>query len=184
MTQVQAALRLLGGGLVVAVLRLAWASDWLRGPGAAALTDLLGCLLAGGALFGVLAMRSLAAGAARDVVLEQGLAALAVCAWLVASLPPRASNYAPPGVDDFVTAYAPASLAAVALVVALGAQWPVAGVRALLVRHALVLALVTPLAGGLVGAAGLGAEPLGELSRALLAGGAWAAVGLVLTLRR
>jgi hypothetical protein len=173
----KAALALLGAGVVTAAARIAWRSDWLRGPGSGALTDLLGCLMAGGALFGVLAIRSLAAGADRGRVLDDGLAALAACAWLVASLPPRAENYgAAGGADDFVSAYAPASLAAVVLLLGTGARWPAVGVRGLVLRHALVLALVTPLTGALVYASTR--EAAGELARSLTAAAAWGVVGL------
>jgi hypothetical protein len=50
--ETKAMLSLLGGGVVVAVVRIALTSHLLRDRSAEALSDLVGCVLAAGALFG------------------------------------------------------------------------------------------------------------------------------------
>jgi hypothetical protein len=181
----KAALWLLASGLGLATLRIAAASSGLRGPGAEALSDLVGCVLAGGALFGVLAIRSLAGDADRGRVLDDGLAALALCAWLVAALPPRATNYvAVAASDDFVSAYAPASLVAVALLLLISALRPGRDARALVLRHAALLALVVPLTGVLVVTSARPGEAEGELLRALMAGAVAAVLAVAIAFVR
>ncbi len=142
---------LLGAGVLVALVRISWRTHLFATPGRAAVTDLVGCAAAALALWGVLAMRALAAGRALADELEEGLAAAALAAWLVALVPPRAENYRAEGaLDDFALAYAPASLAAVLAVLALRRWWPGRDARDVVLRHLAALALVLPLLGGLV----------------------------------
>jgi hypothetical protein len=170
----RAASWLLFGGVLLAFVRIGWRTHGFATPGAQALTDLVGCVMTAGALYGVVAMRTLAAGAGREQVLDDGVSALALGAWLLAVLPPRAENFreAQPA-DDFIFAYVPAVLLAVTVLLVLAEQGPkVTTPWGLGLRHALFLAGVVPLTGGLVVAVVHG-DGAGEvLGRSLLVGAA------------
>jgi hypothetical protein len=103
----------------------------------------------------------------------------------VAALPPRATNYvAVAASDDFVSAYAPASLVAVALLLLISALRPGRDARALVLRHAALLALVVPLTGVLVVTSARPGEAEGELLRALMAGAVAAVLAVAIAFVR
>jgi hypothetical protein len=162
-------LLLLGAGALLALLRISGRTQAFATPGRAAVTDLLGCALAAGALWGVLSIRRLAAGRALADELEEGLAAVALAVGLLALVPPRAENYLPQGaVDDFALAYAPVSLLAYLVVAALRRWWPGRDAREVTLRHLAGLALLLPVLGGLVAHASGGPGAVHVLHRALL----------------
>lgn len=163
--QTRAMLWLLATGLAVGFVRV-----WLGGA-EGGVADLVGCVMSGGALFGVIAMRWLAAEVDRAQVADDGLAALALCAWLVASVPPSpASN------DEFVHVYAPASLVAVTGLLGWASVRPALTLRRLLIRHAVLLTVTAPLTAVLSGE--------DAVRRGGAAAAAWGVVAIGLTMRR
>jgi hypothetical protein len=141
---------LLGAGLALALLRIGVRSQGFSAPGRGAVTDLLGCGLAAGAMWGVLGIRALADGRALGGLLEDGLGTLALAVWVVALVPPRAENYRGGPTDDFVLAYAPVSLAAPLVLTALRRWWPGRDRREVVLRHLAGLAVLLLALGGLV----------------------------------
>ncbi len=120
------AAEVLGVGLVVGVLHLAVLSDRFSSEqGRGGLTFLGGCTFITGILWAMLALRSLAADKPAGPEIDDGLVSMAVMAWVVALVPPRASNFLLEGpVDDFTRAYLPVSLAVVFVVLGAQALWP------------------------------------------------------------
>jgi hypothetical protein len=163
---------LLASGLVLALARISFRTHLFQTEGSAALSDLIGCVAAAGSMFGVLAVRSLAADAKRDDVIDEGVASLALGVWLITLLPPRPSNFtSTAATDDFIYAYAPAAmLGAVVLRVLTSRETP-AHPRAVVARHFLVLAGLLPFTGALVAwvAQGPGASSIAGRSLALAA---------------
>lgn len=116
----------LGVALVMGVLHLAWVSQrFSTEQGGGGVTLLIGCTFTTGVLWAMLALRSLAADKPVGPELDDGLTSMAVTAWLLALVPPRASNFIPEGaVDDFAKAYLPVCLLVVFFVLGAQALWP------------------------------------------------------------
>lgn len=118
--------QLLAVGLFAGLLHVALRSGGLTteaGRGGA--LELLGCAFIGAVLWAMLTIRSLAAEGSVAQALDDGLTATGVATWLVASAPPRLSNYLVDGAtSDFAYAYLPASLVGVLLVNLAVALWP------------------------------------------------------------
>jgi len=116
----------LGVGLVLGVLHLAVLSDRFSTVlGRGGLTFLGGCTFITGILWAMLALRSLAADKPAGPEIDDGLTSMAVMAWVVALVPPRASNFLlETPVDDFTRAYLPVSLSVVFVVLFAQALWP------------------------------------------------------------
>jgi hypothetical protein len=116
----------LGVALVVGLLHLAVLSQRFTTPqGGGGVTLLIGCTFTTGVLWAMLALRSLAADKPPGPELTDGLTSMAVTAWLLALVPPRASNFLLEGaVDDFAKAYLPVSLLVVFVVLGAQALWP------------------------------------------------------------
>jgi peptidoglycan/LPS O-acetylase OafA/YrhL len=113
-------------GLVFGVFHLIWVSDrFATEQGSGGLTMLLGCTFTTGILWVMLALRSLAADKPIGPELDDGVVSMAVTAWVMALIPPRAANFLPEGgVDDFAKVYLPVCLVAVFLVLGAQALWP------------------------------------------------------------
>ncbi len=175
---------LLGSGLVLALARLSFRTHLFQTEGTGALSDLVGCIAAAGSMFGVLAVRSLAADAKQEDVVDEGLASLALGVWLITLLPPRPSNFvATAATDDFIYAYAPAAmLGAVVMRVLMwrAAQRPAHHPWASLVRHFVVLAGLLPLIGVLVLEVAQGPGAASLATRSAVLGAACAVVALAL----
>jgi hypothetical protein len=90
-------------GLVTGVLHLAWVSErFATEQGRGGLTMLFGCTFTTGILWAMLALRSLAADKPLAPELDDGLVSMAATAWVMALVPPRASNFLLEGsLDDF-----------------------------------------------------------------------------------
>lgn len=116
----------LGVGLVAGVLHLAWLSErFTTAQGGGGVTLLVGCTFTTGVLWAMLMLRSLAADKPIGPELDDGLTSMAVTAWVLALVPPRASNFLLDGaVDDFARAYLPVSLLTVFVVLGAQALWP------------------------------------------------------------
>ena len=112
--------------LVVGVLHLAWLSDrFSMELGRGGVTVLMGCTFTTGILWAMLALRSLAADKPPGPELDDGLTSMAVTAWVLALVPPRAANFeAVPPIDDFSRVYLPVCLLAVFVVLGAQALWP------------------------------------------------------------
>jgi hypothetical protein len=123
-------------GLVVGVFHLTWLSGrFATDQGSGGLTMLFGCTFTTGILWVMLALRSLAADKPAGPEIDDGLVSMAVTAWVMALVPPRASNFlAEGGVDDFAKAYLPVCLIAVFLVLGAQALWPKREVKYLWLR--------------------------------------------------
>lgn len=119
----------LGVALVVGVLHLAVLSQrFTTDLGRGGVTLLMGCTFTTGVLWAMLALRSLAADKPAGPELTDGLTSMAATAWVLALVPPRASNFvidAP--VDDFSRAYLPVCLLVVFVVLGAQALWPKRG---------------------------------------------------------
>ncbi len=120
------AVELLGVGLFVGALHLAWLSDrFTTEQGGGGMTLLFGCTFTTAVLWFILMLRSLAADKPFGPELDDGLTSMAVTAWVMALVPPRASNFlAQSPVDDFSKAYLPVSLAVVVVMLGAQALWP------------------------------------------------------------
>lgn len=123
-------------GLVVGVLHLAWLSDrFTTEQGGGGVTLLVGCTFTTGVLWAMLMLRSLAADKPIGPEIDDGLTSMAVTAWVLALVPPRASNFLlEGGVDDFAKAYLPVSLLTVFVVLGAQALWPRREVRLVWLR--------------------------------------------------
>jgi len=180
-TETKLVLTLLLSGLALAALRVAVRSGGFAWPGRAALSDVLGCLVAAAALQAVLTLRSISDGAPRERELDDALAAIASAVWLIALVPPRPTNYLAEGPDDFVRAYFPACLVAVTLMRLACRAWGPSvpavtrsALARLVARHLLVVSVTLPVLGALVRfvAQGAGADEVWR--RALVLSGACA----------
>lgn len=120
------AAELLGVGLVVGALHLAVLSDrFTTEQGSGGLTLLFGCTFTTAVLWFILMLRSLAADKPFGPEVDDGLTSMAVTAWVMALVPPRASNFVLQSpIDDFSHAYLPVSLAVVVVVLGAQALWP------------------------------------------------------------
>ncbi len=159
--------------VVLGVLHLAWLSDRFttdQGPGG--VTLLMGCTLTTGVLWAMLALRSLAADGQASIELDDGLTSMAVTAWVIALVPPRAANFLLDGAaDDFSEAYLPTSLLVVFVMLAAQALWKTREVRFVFLRLLASTAVgLVILAGCLFFIAG-GTEAGAVALRALGAGG-------------
>jgi hypothetical protein len=123
-------------GLVVGLFHLTFLSNrFATEQGSGGLTLLFGCTFTTGILWAMLALRSLAADKPVGPEIDDGVVSMAVTAWVMALVPPRASNFIPEGgVDDFAKAYLPVCLIAVFLVLGAQALWPAREVKFLWLR--------------------------------------------------
>ncbi|MDP2269227.1 MAG: hypothetical protein Q8K32_00770 [Archangium sp.] len=123
-------------GLVVGVFHLAFVSGrFATEEGTGGLQFLFGCTFTTGILWAMLALRSLAADKPAGPEIDDGLTSMAVTAWAVALIPPRAENYLSEGsVDDFSRVYVPVCLLVVFVVLGAQALWPKREVRLLWLR--------------------------------------------------
>lgn len=159
----------LGLGLVAGVLHLAFLSDrFATAQGGGGVTLLVGCTFTTGVLWAMLMLRSLAADKPPGPEIDDGLTSMAVTAWVLALIPPRASNFLlEGGVDDFAFAYLPVSLLVVFVVLGAQALWPKREVRLVWLRLFSSLAVAcAALAGFLVFVSG-GADAGPGAARAL-----------------
>ncbi len=166
-------LRLLGAGVVVGVVHVAWrAGGPFTEAGRGGVFDLVACGFLGAVLWSMLAIRALAADGSVQDAIDDGLIATGVAVWVVALSPPRLSNYLPAGAtSDFAYAYLPASLLGVLLVQAAVALWP--GRNRTLVRLLGPTALSLLVLGALLRVVG-GGDDAGQAALR-----AWAAAGIV-----
>lgn len=113
-------------GVVVGVLHLAVVSERFTTPqGGGGVTLLLGCVFTTGLLWTMLALRTVAADGRVAPEIDDGLTSMAVTVWVMALLPPRASNFLDQGgTDDFAWVYVPVCLLAVFVVLAAQKLWP------------------------------------------------------------
>ena len=120
------AAELLGVGLFVGALHLVWLSDrFATEQGSGGLTLLFGCTFTTAVLWFILMLRSLAADKPFGPELDDGVTSMAVTAWVMALVPPRAANFVLQGpVDDFSRAYLPVSLLVVVVMLGAQALWP------------------------------------------------------------
>jgi hypothetical protein len=165
----------LGVAVVLGVLQLAWVSRYFElEHGRGGLTLMLGSVVTTGVLWVLLALRSLAEGRPVGPEIDDGLTAMAVMAFLLVVLPPRAANFDVEGqVDDFSRAYLPVSLLSVGTMLGARRVWPIRRVRWVWVRW--------------LGASSLGALALGALIYGVVGGaqarehavraGVWVALG-------
>lgn len=130
------AAELLGAGLVVGVLHLAFLSHrFSTEQGRGGVTLLIGCAFITLVLWAMLMLRSLAADKPIGPELDDGLTAGAVTAWVLAVVPPRAANFLEEhAADDFARAYLPVALLVVFVVLGAQALWPRRAVPLVLVR--------------------------------------------------
>jgi hypothetical protein len=137
-------------GLVAGVLHLAFLSDrFSTEQGAGGITLLTGCTFTTGVLWAMLMLRSLAADKPVGPEIDDGLTSMAVTAWLMALVPPRASNFAlEGGVDDFSRAYLPVSLLVVFVMLGAQALWPKREERLVWLRLFSSLAVASALLAG------------------------------------
>jgi hypothetical protein len=112
--------------VVVGVLHLAWLSARFSTPqGGGGVTLLLGCTFTTGMLWTMLALRTIANDGKPGPELDDGVTSMAVTAWVMALVPPRASNFVPEGgTDDFAWVYVPVCLFAVFAMLAAQKLWP------------------------------------------------------------
>lgn len=112
--------------LVVGTLHLAWLSErFTTEQGGGGLTLLLGCTFTTAVLWFILMLRSLAADKPFGPELDDGVNSMAVTAWVMALVPPRASNFVLQSpIDDFSHAYLPVSLLVVVAMLGAQALWP------------------------------------------------------------
>lgn len=112
-------------GVVVGVLHLAWVSDRFAEPvGGGGVTYLLGLVFTTGVLWTMLALRTMANDGAVEPEIDDGLTSMAATAWVMALVPPRASNFLSEGAsDDFGHVYVPLCLLAVFVVLAAQKVW-------------------------------------------------------------
>lgn len=180
-TTLEATSWLLAAGLVIAALRIGWRSHLFSTPqGSGALTDLLGCLLSTFSMFSVLAVRGLAAGSVRSEELEDGVSALAAAGWAFAVAPPRLENYfAEGGLDDFIFAYVPMSLAVGVLARVVSSLTRRRAPFDFVQRHALLTGLSVAILGASVAATG-GFDSATFVQRAAAAVGVCALVWVAL----
>jgi peptidoglycan/LPS O-acetylase OafA/YrhL len=172
-------------GLVAGVLHLAFISHrFATEQGRGGVTLLLGCTFITLVLWAMLALRSLAADKPFEPELDDGLVSGAVTAWLMAVVPPRASNFLPENAtDDFARVYVPVSLVVVFVVLGAQALWPQREVKWVLVRLFASLAVSFPVLGALLYFAS-GGEDAGELAvRCLVASVVSALISLALRAR-
>lgn len=138
--------------LVVGVLHLAVLSERFTTPqGGGGVTLLLGCVFTTGLLWTMLALRTLAADGRVEPEIDDGLTSMAATAWVMALLPPRASNFlevAP--TDDFTWVYVPVCLLAVFVVLAAQKLWPARDERAMWTRLFFSIAPCAAAVSGLV----------------------------------
>jgi len=137
------AVELLGVGLFLGALHLAWLSGrFSTEQGSGGLTLLFGCTFTTGVLWFILMLRSLAADKPFGPELDDGLTSMAVTAWVMALVPPRAANFVLENpVDDFSRAYLPVSLLVVVAVLGAQALWPKREERLVWLRFSSALAL-------------------------------------------
>lgn len=182
--ETKAALEPLGLGLVGGVLHLAFISGrFATEQGRGGVTLLLGCVFITLVLWAMLALRSLAADKPFAPELDDGITSGAVTAWVMAVVPPRASNFLAEGAtDDFARAYLPVSLLVVFVVLGAQALWPKREVALVRVRLFASLAVSFPLLGAFLFFVS-GGEDAGALAVRCLVAGA-ACVGVSLALRR
>ena len=168
----------LGVGLVAGVLHLAILSDrFSTEQGGGGVTLLVGCTFTTGVLWAMLMLRSLAADKPVGPEIDDGLAAMAVTAWLLALVPPRAANFVLEGaVDDFSKAYLPVSLAVVFVMLGAQALWPKREERLVWLRMFSSLAVSSALLAGFLVFVSGGADA-GPVATRALGVGAVAAVG-------
>lgn len=123
-------------GWVVGVFHLAWVSGrFATEQGTGGLQFLFGCTFTTGILWAMLALRSLAADQPAGPEIDDGVTSMAVTAWAIALIPPRAANYLDEGgVDDFSRVYVPVCLLVVFVVLGAQALWPKREVRLVWLR--------------------------------------------------
>ena len=123
-------------GWVVGVFHLAWVSGrFATEQGSGGLQFLFGCTFTTGILWAMLSLRSLAADKPVGPEIDDGFISMAVTAWAVALMPPRAANYLQEGgVDDFSRVYVPVCLLVVFVVLGAQAIWPKREVRLVWLR--------------------------------------------------
>ena len=151
-------------GLVVGVFHLGWVSGrFSTVEGTGGLQFLFGCTFTTGILWAMLALRSLAADKPSGPEIDDGLTSMAVTAWAIALIPPRAANYLREGaVDDFSRVYVPVCLLVVFVVLGAQALWPKREVRLVWLRLFASLAVTFFLLAGFIVflSGGEGAVPL------------------------
>ncbi len=163
----------IGVGLVLALARISFRTHLFQTDGAAAVTDLVGVMLAAGAMYGVLGIRALSFDLGRDQLLDEALASFALATWLITLLPPRPENFVAAGpTDDFIYAYAPAAMLGAVLVRVRNDRTPTNSMAQAVARQFALLAVLLPLLGLAVWqlARGNGAESVAIRSVALAAG--------------
>ena len=168
----------LGVALVVGVLHLALLSQrFTTDQGRGGVTLLLGCTFTTGVLWAMLALRSLAADKPPGPELTDGLTSMSATAWVLALVPPRASNFLLNAtVDDFSRAYLPVSLLVVFVMLGAQALWPKREERLVWLRLLSSVAVACFLLAGFVSFVA-GGDDAGPVSTRATVTGAVAAVG-------
>lgn len=123
-------------GVVVGALHLAWLSGRFQTEqGRGGVTLMLGCVFTTGLLWAMLALRTIANDGKPEPELDDGLTSMAVTAWVMALVPPRASNFLPEGgTDDFTRVYVPLCLFTVFAMLAAQKLWPAREEKLVFVR--------------------------------------------------
>ncbi|MFT3711584.1 MAG: hypothetical protein QM817_28440 [Archangium sp.] len=143
--------------VVVGVFHLGFLSGrFATEQGSGGVTLLLGCTFTTGLLWTMLALRTIANDGKPGPEIDDGLTCMAVTAWVMALVPPRASNFlAEHPTDDFTWVYVPLCLFTVFAMLAAQKLWPAREPKFIFVRlaassavSALVVAGCVLLAGG------------------------------------
>lgn len=122
--------------IVVGVFHLIWLSDrFATEQGSGGITLLLGCTFTTALLWAMLALRTIANDGPPGPEVDDGLTCMAVTAWVMALVPPRASNFLQhDGTDDFTYVYVPLCLFTVFAMLAAQKIWPAREEKLVFVR--------------------------------------------------
>lgn len=122
--------------LVVGVFHLGFLSArFTTEQGTGGVTLLLGCVFTTGLLWAMLALRTIANDGPPGPEVDDGLTCMAVTAWVMALVPPRASNFLEHGgTDDFTRVYVPLCLFTVFAMLAAQKLWPLREEKFIFVR--------------------------------------------------
>jgi hypothetical protein len=166
--------------VVVGALHLVWLSGrFATEQGSGGITLLLGCTFTTGLLWTMLALRTIANDGQPAPEIDDGLTCMAVTAWVMALVPPRASNFvAEHPTDDFTWVYVPLCLFTVFAMLAAQKLWPVREPKFIFVRLGVSAAVSALVVAGCVLASG-GESALRTAIQAVVVSGVAAVAALV-----